>query len=153
MARQFVTRDEAGQYDLDAAAARTELGVGLASAADLKSDVHAWGPVSLGLDFTTGLRDVRWRPGFAGTLTRTSGVLSGATTSGGAATVAVAVDGAAATLGSAFSFPIASAAGTAVDVSISAGGAFTADQEIRLTPGGTNDAAAYVGVVVEYTRA
>lgn len=152
MARQFVTRDEAGQYDLDAAAARTELGVGLSSAADLKADVHAWGPVSLGLDSTTTLRDVRWRPGFAGTLTRASGVLSGATTSTGAATVAVAVAGSAVTFGSAFSFPIASAAGTAVDVSISSGGAFTADQEIRLTPGGSSDTATYVGVVVEYTR-
>ena len=42
MARQFVTRDEAGQYDLDAAAARTELGVGLASAAGTGSSQSAF---------------------------------------------------------------------------------------------------------------
>jgi len=151
--RQFVTRDEAGQYDLDAAAARTELGVGLAAAADLKADVHVFGPVSLGLNAASTLFDVRWRPGFAGTLTRMSGVLSGSTVATGAATVEVAVAGVAATLSAPMSFPISSAAGTAVDVGITLGGAFTADQEIRLTPGGGDIASTFVGVVVEYTRA
>ena len=153
MAVQFVTRDEAGQYDLDAAAARTALGVAAGTAADLKADVHAWGPVVLALNAASTLLDVRWRPGFAGTLTRMSGVLSGSTVATDAATVEVAVAGVAATLSAPMSFPVSSAAGTAVDVAISAGGAFTADQELRLTPGGGAISSTFVGIVVEYTRA
>lgn len=130
----------------------TGLGVPAGGTVVLKSSVQVFGPVEVNL-LDTGAHAVRWRPGFAGTLTRASIVLSGATVATGAATVTVGVAAVNATLSAPISFAIAQAAGAAQDVTVTAGGAFTADQTIDITPGGTNSAATFGGVVLEYTRA
>jgi hypothetical protein len=122
------------------------------SQAGLGLGVQAFGPVEVNL-LGSAARKVQWRPGFAGTLTRVSCVLSGATVTVGAATVAVGVAGVAATLDTAISFAIGQAAGAVQDRAVTALGAFTADQIIDITPAGANTAATFGGVVVEYTRA
>ena len=113
----------------------------------------SFGPVDVELNSAGTLRAIRWVPNFAGTLTSATATLSGATLTVGPATVVIAVAGVAATLSAAISFPVTSAAGTTQSVTVTAGGAFIATQEIRITPGGTNTAIAFAGVVLGYTRA
>lgn len=130
----------------------TGLGVPADGTVVLKTDVQTWGPVEVNL-LTSAVRIIRWRPGFAGTAKRVSVVLSGATVATGAATVAVGIAGTPCTLSAPISFAIGQAAGAAQDVSVDSGGAWTADQTIDITPAGTNSAATFGGVVVEYERA
>lgn len=99
-----------------------------------------------------GLRAIRFVPGFAGRLTQISATLSGANVATGPATVAVAVAGVVATLPAAISFAVGQTAGATQTQPISAGGTFTALQEIRIIPGGTNTAATFAGVVLTYVR-
>lgn len=112
--------------------------------------VQTFGPVEVNL-LTSAVRIIRWRPGFAGTIKQVSVVLSGATVATGPATVSVGVAGAAVTM-TAISFAAGQVAGAAQDVAVTAGGEFTADQTIDITPAGTNSAATFGGVVVEYER-
>lgn len=130
----------------------TGLGVPADGTVVLKSSVQTFGPVEVNL-LTSAAHAVRFRPGFAGTLTRVSVVLSVATVATGAATVSVGVAGTPCTLSAPVSFAIGQAAGAAQDVSVTAGGAFTADQTIDITPGGTNSAPTFGGVILEFTRA
>ena len=134
------------------ATARTNLSVPAIADVTLNSAPHPMGPCLLALDSALPIVEWRWRPGFAGTLTRVSMVICSDTIATGAATVVPAIAGVACTLGAPLSAPIASAPGFVVDTNISALGAFTADQEISLTPGGTNTASAHAGVMLEYTR-
>lgn len=119
-----------------------------------KTDVQLMGPVVVDLDSANGfLNPIIWRPGFAGTITRvTMTIIAGPITTGpGVATVAVA--GVACTTSAPISAPAASAQGFTVDVAVTAGGAFTADQLISVTPSGTNAELAQGCVGLEYTRA
>lgn len=121
----------------------TQAGLGLA--------VQVFGPVEVNL-LGSAARSIRFRPGFAGTLKRVSVVLSGATVATGAATVTVGVAAANATLSAPISFAVGQVAGAVQDVEVTASGAFTADQTIDITPAGTNSAATFGGVVLEFER-
>lgn len=129
----------------------TGLGVPADGTVVLKTSVQTFGPTEVNL-LTSAVRIIRFRPGFAGTLKRVSVVLSGATVATGAATVAVGVAGTPCTLSAPLSFAIGQAAGAAQDVAVSSGGGFTADQTIDITPAGTNSAATFGGVILEYER-
>ena len=131
--------------------ATVQAGEVVLSLADIRS--RTFGPVDVELNSGGTLRAIRWVPNFSGTLTSATATLSGATLTIGPATVAIAVAGVAATLSAAISFPVTSVAGTTQAVTVTGGGAFTATQEIRITPGGTNTAIAFAGVVLGYTRA
>lgn len=133
---------------------RTALGVSPTTDVDLKSDIHLMGPIVVDLDSNGNLSAVRWRPGFAGTIANLTMTISAAgpiTTGAGEVTVEIA--GVACTTAAPLSAPVASAVGFAVDTAVTAGGAFTANQEIAVIPGGTNSVIALVGVGIEYTRA
>lgn len=139
---------KADTTDADAAAAA------LASAAlkVAKLDVQPMGPVQVDLiDSATG-STYTWRPGFAGSLVSASIVLDGATTAVGAASVAITIAGGAVTLAAPLSAPAVSASGFAVSTTVSSGGAFTANQAIRITTTSANTSATFGGVMLGYTR-
>jgi hypothetical protein len=135
------------------ATGRAALGVPATTAADLKADVHVFGPVVIDVD---GASDhagfpLFWRPGFAGTITRVSAnvVVAGVTAAGGI-TAEVSINEAQCTLSAPLSFPIGSGTQDPIlDVAVTAGGAFTADQLLGIT----NTTAALLSIVLEYTRA
>lgn len=136
----------------DADAALTSLGASAGGAAIFKGTAtFTFGPVAL--DAVAANADaIRFRPGFAGTLTamvldlsKSAAGLDGTvvvtpTVAGGATTPANAQHAAAAV------------AGNIVDTAITNGGAFTADQEIVLATSGTNTVAGKTMVTLEYTR-
>lgn len=137
-----------------AAAQRTALGVSPTTDVDLKSDVHLMGPVVVDVDSVGSLlQPVLWRPGFAGTFTGVTMAIVSGPIATGPAVVTVAVAGVACTTSAPIEAPIASAEGFTVDVAVTAGGAFTADQLISVTPSGTNAEIALACVALEYTRA
>lgn len=134
-----------------AATARTNLGVSATTAVDLKADVHAH-PIPGRVDLIgANAWQIRFRMGFAGTFTRISSVMSGATLDANAVGTLLIAGGA--VTGGVVTHANLVAAGDAQDQAITAGGAFTADQEIRYTISGANTQAAFAGVTLEYTRA
>ena len=135
-----------------AAAQRTAMGVPATTAVDLKSDTHLMGPVFVTVDSTGAMPAVHWVPQFAGTLIDASIVVNNNAIATGPAIATIAIAGASATTSAPLEAPIAAAVGTAVSANITAGGAFTAGQVIRVTPSGTNTAAAILGVTIGYTR-
>lgn len=119
-------------------------------AAVLKADTQDLGPISLDL-IGANAAEIRFQVGFAGTLTRIRGISSKATIATGNAVVTASIGGVNCT-GGAITFAIADAAGTKKNSAITAGGAFAAGDEIRLLVSGTNDAAAFAGITLDYTR-
>lgn len=138
--------------DLAAAAtARTNLGVPALTATDLKADVHVF-PIPGRVDLIgANAWQIRFLMGFAGTFTRISSVMSGAALDANA--VGTLLIAGAAVTGGVVTHANLAVAGNAIDQAITAGGGFTADQEIRYTVSGSNAAAAFAGVVLEHTRA
>lgn len=133
-----------------AAAARTALGVSATTASDLKADVHPFLLPRVDL-IGANAWQIRFRMGFAGTFTRISSVTSGAALDANAVGTLLIAGGA--VTGGVVTHANLAAAGDAIDQAITAGGAFTEDQEIRYTVSGTNAAAAFAGVMLEHTRA
>lgn len=139
---------------VDVPAQLAALGVSPTTDVDLKSDIHLMGPVVVDLDSTGFLAAVRWRPGFAGTIARLTMTISAeGPIAGGAGDVTVTIAGVACTTTDPLSAPIASAVSFVVDTDVTAGGAFTADQEIAVIPSGANTATTFAGIGIEYTRA
>lgn len=135
----------------DAAAARTTLGVSPTTESDLKADVHMV-PVPGRVDLVgANAWEIRFRMGFAGTFTRISSVLSGAALDADAVGTLLIAGGA--VTGGVVTHANAAAAGDAQDQAITAGGAFTANQEIRYTVSGGNSSTSFAGVALEFTRA
>lgn len=115
-----------------------------------KSDVQVF-PLPGRVDLVGGNAwQIRFRMGFVGTFTRISSVMSGVTLNASAVGTLLIAGGA--VTGGVVTHANAAAAGDAQDQAITAGGAFTADQEVRYTISGTNSSAAFAGVVLEYTR-
>jgi hypothetical protein len=121
-----------------------------AAAPIAKSDVQSF-PIPGRVDLIgANAYQIRFRMGFAGTFTRISSVMSGAALDADAVGTLLIAGGA--VTGGVVTHANLAAAGDAQDQAITAGGAFTADQEIRYTVSGTNASAAFAGVVLEYTR-
>jgi hypothetical protein len=136
----------------DADAARTAIGAPAAADVTLKADVWTFGPVERALlPLGNGGFGVTWMPGFAGTLTRVSAILLNAL-SVGDSTTEVTVDGIAVTTSAPLTFLELDPPGTALDVAVTAGGAFTANQRIGIIPNGTNELG-NGSFILEYTRA
>lgn len=126
---------------VDAAAGRAGLG--------LDTQVRTFGPFAL--DTIAANADaVRFRPGFAGTFTAMVLDLSKTAGLDGTVIVTPTIAAGATTPASAQHAALA-APGNIVDTPITAGGAFTADQEIVLAVTGTNTVAGKTMVSLEYT--
>lgn len=136
----------------DADAALTNLGASTGGAEIFKGTAKfTFGPIPL--DTIAANADAfRFRPGFAGTLTAMVLDLSkSAAGLDGTVIVTPTIAGGATTPASA-QHAAAAVAGAIVDTAITAGGAFTADQEIVGSVTGTNTVAGKTMVTLEYTR-
>lgn len=114
------------------------------------ADVQDFGPFSLDL-IGANTAEIRFQVGFAGTLKAIRGISSKATIATGTAIATVSVGGVNCT-GGAITWDIADAAGTKKNSTITAGGAFAIGDQIRVLISGTNDAAAFGGITLDYTR-
>ena len=95
---------------------------------------------------------MRLVPLFAGTLQTAALVLDGATTATGACSVAISIDGVAATTAIALSRNSGSVAGSKVTTTVETGGAFTANQVIEITTTSANTAATFGSVTLGASR-
>lgn len=120
------------------------------SAAVTASDVQDFGPFQLDL-IGANAAEIRFQVGFAGTLKAIRGISSKAAIATGTAVATASVGGVNCT-GGAITWNIADAAGTKKSSTITAGGAFAIGDQIRILISGTNDAAAFAGVTLDYTR-
>lgn len=115
-----------------------------------KNAVQNFGVARLDLVAATA-DEIRWQPGFAGTITRIRGIIWGANVAVGTADVGLTIGGVAVT-GGALSWAIAATAGTKQNSACTAANVFAAGDEIRLLVAGGNTAATFGGITVEYTR-
>lgn len=135
------------------AAQLTALGVSPTTAVDLKADIRLVSTRECNLIDTATGSTYSFIPLFDGALTQVAFILDGATTAGGAASVAITIGGAAVVLGAALSAPIGSAAGFNVRTAVSSGGTFTSTQIITITTTSANTAATFGTVSLAGTRA
>lgn len=121
------------------------------SAPIVVTDVQGIGPINLDL-IGTNAAEIRFQMGFAGMLKAVRAISSKATIATGNAVVTVSKGGVNCT-GGALTFQVGNVVGTKKSSSITAGGSFAIGDEIRILVSGTNDAAAFAGVVLDYSRA
>lgn len=137
-----------------ATAQRTALGVSPTTAVDLKSDIHLMGPVVVDVYADSQQTPIIWRPGFAGTIVNITMTFSGsAPVTTDPATVEVRIQGVACTTSAPLTAPVDSPTGFSVDVSVTAGGAFTANDLLTVAPTSASLSFGFACVGLEYTRA
>lgn len=136
----------ADQAVLDAAAAQAT-----ADAAVAKSDTQTFGPQRVSLINTDKGTTYTFRPLFDGALVSAAMAQDGLETADGACSVAITITGNPVTLTQALSFSQGTLDGV-IGASVTAGGAFTSTDTIRITTTSANTAAAFGGVTLGYTR-
>ena len=134
------------------ATGRTALGVSATTAVDLKTDTHCAGPFSLSL-VGADADAIRFRFGFAGTITGILGDVSKGTVATGTAIATLTVGGAS-PVANTLTFSIADAPGAKRAMTPTGPNCvFTADAEILIAQTGLNDGVGTkAGYTVQYTR-
>ena len=152
MAAQFVTQDANGTYLLDAAAARTAMGVAAGAAADLKADTHAFGPIDLDL-VGANAAEIRFRPGFACVLTGVVAIQTKGTVATGTA-VATLTTTAGSPTANTLTHSTTDAAGQVRTMTPTGANCIVgATDFVRLAVSGTNDGSGTrAGYTIQYTR-
>lgn len=134
------------------ATARVNLGVSPTTEVDLKADAHTFGPFRLSL-VSADADEIRFQPGFAGTITGVLSSQSAGTVATGTAIGTLTVGGAA-PVGNTITSSIADAAGQKRSMTPSGANCiFAATDEIRIVESGTNDGAGTEAwFTIQYTR-